>query len=473
MGWVMSEHLSGGRLVEKSGLWRLPETVVIAIGGRAGVRAVLLHHSLRNTVHALYLALNHDASIHALTHAFFHAVHDSPLQTYLCLRWLLVEEAASINSGVRVYRRCLYCNNGEADAQLVHNMNINSFDLPWDDLFQEEPFQDFMGNKMKIVTPSPYFPYVDYQRVSEAPGTAVLLVDCLDARLIHTFADKLNFTFNVQEDMNRTLGVERNGSFSGMIGLLQREEREFSTISAPTAKRLKAVDYLMSYPSDPFIIASLKPTLLPKSLALVRPFTGELWVTLLVSVVAWGVTLWLLQRAWQWVAGGRPVGLVTSLMYGYGALLQNLPSDPSASISGRMLVGWWLVFCLIVTTGFSSSLMAHLTVQGRSRPLETFEDLVTQPGWRWGTVSWMLTEAVVDYFVKHPNPAVNQVYHKMEVIEEDEALKKVLAGKFSFISFKNFVTVNVATHFTDERGNNPFHTSRGIPMFAAFGWCIR
>nr|XP_045620083.1 uncharacterized protein LOC123771532 [Procambarus clarkii] len=65
------------RLVEMSGVWRLPETVVIAIGGRAGVRAVLLHHSLRNTVHALYLALHH-ASLHALNLTLHHTSHHSP-----------------------------------------------------------------------------------------------------------------------------------------------------------------------------------------------------------------------------------------------------------------------------------------------------------------------------------------------------------------------------------------------------------
>nr|XP_045593090.1 glutamate receptor ionotropic, delta-2-like [Procambarus clarkii] len=199
----------------------------------------------------------------------------------------------------------------------------------------------------------------------------------------------------------------------------------------------------------------------------------KLWVMLLVTVVIWGVTLWLLQRAWQWVTGGRPVALNATILYAWGALLQNLPSQPSATFSGRMLVGWWLVFCLIVTTGFTSSLVAHLTVQGRSRPLETFQDLVNQPGWTWGTPQWVLSEAVVDYFIKHPNPAVNEVYHKMEIIKEADPLKMVLAGGLSLIFPKNFAIINVATRYTDERGNTPFYISRGIPMVLSMGWCIR
>ncbi|XP_069169723.1 glutamate receptor ionotropic, delta-1 [Procambarus clarkii] len=330
-----------------------------------------------------------------------------------------------------------------------------------------------MGYKMRIVTTSVVLPYLDYQRASEIPGTAVTLTDSCDARLIHTFAAKLNFTFDVHEVINRTWGVETNGTFTGTIGLLQREEMDFSTLTVPTANRLRVVEFLNAYPADTLSITSLKPTLLPKSLALIRPFEGEVWVALLVSVVMWGVTLWLMERAWQWVAGGRQVALNTTFLYAWGALLQNLPSEPSVNFSSRMLVGWWLVFCLIVTTGFSSSLMAHLTVQGRSRPLKTFQDLVNQPGWRWGTPPWILSEAVVDYFVKHPNPAVNQVYQKMEVIREDEPLKKVLAGGFSLIFLKDFATINIATRYTDARGNTPFYISRDIPVFLGAGWCIR
>ncbi|XP_069168869.1 glutamate receptor ionotropic, delta-1-like [Procambarus clarkii] len=224
-------------------------------------------------------------------------------------------------------------------------------------------------------------------------------------------------SFDVHEAINRTWGVERNGAFNGVIGLLQREEMDFSTIAAPTAKRLKAVTFIMAYPSDTFAIASLKPTLLPKYLALIRPFKGEVWVAVMVSVVVWGVTLWLLQQVWQWVVGGeRRVDLVTSLLYGYGALLQNLPSDPTVSTSGRMLVGWWLMFCLIITTGFSSSLMAHLTVQRKARPMDSFQDLVKQPGWKWGTDPWMRTEAVLDYFNTNPSPVVKHIFLEMKVV---------------------------------------------------------
>ncbi|XP_071546561.1 uncharacterized protein [Panulirus ornatus] len=45
------------RFLESSGLWLWPETSVVVVGTRTGMESVLLHSSLRNTVHLLYLAL--------------------------------------------------------------------------------------------------------------------------------------------------------------------------------------------------------------------------------------------------------------------------------------------------------------------------------------------------------------------------------------------------------------------------------
>lgn len=78
----------------------------------------------------------------------------------------------------------------------------------------------------------------------------------------------------MHEQIEREWGVPTDGKFNGMMGELQREETDFCTIAAPTPERLEVVDYSRGYPSDVLVITSLKPTLLPANLALVRPFQG-------------------------------------------------------------------------------------------------------------------------------------------------------------------------------------------------------
>ncbi|XP_069169880.1 uncharacterized protein [Procambarus clarkii] len=646
-------------LVEKSGLWRLPETVVIAIGGRAGVRAVLLHHSLRNTVHALYLALHHDlylalhhASLHhdlylALNLASLHSINltlnDTSFYIYprfgtswsqrpkeekefvkkvlnqlempspnrsvaasfdeelrreqnynmsdllsyvqtnipsyrlsekmlkfntetvkksrkitltimressIVLQQLIVDislnihlffsicsyvgkkyyagrvvnvgvetlgvvrrrregfttpedlwnvpgssrtdsgsvgtshhrgtgvvsqECKELSSSVRVYRRCLYCNTGEPDVQLVHHWCLTSLPLPLDDLFHAEQFHNLMGHKIKFST-MPFFPYMDYRSNNNEQGSSVILVDSLNTRLFLDFDRRLNVSFEVQDQPEHSWGVEKSGKFSGMMGQLQREEIDVCGPLAPHNERIKVMEFLSAYRADVMKIVSLKPTSLPQHLSPIRPFSGKLWLALLVSMVAWGVTLWLLQRAWQWAAGGRLVELSTALLYSWGALLQNPASvsPVSSSSSGRVLVGTWLVFCVVMITGYSSSLMAHLTIVGKTTPPETFEDLVSRDNWKWGIESYILNGVIVLYFTKQSDPVVKEIYRKMQALTITEALEKVKKGGYSFLSSKHFISITVASRYADKQGQTPFYISKNeIAIFLSFGLGFR
>lgn len=80
-----------------------------------------------------------------------------------------------------------------------------------------------------------------------------------------------------------------------------------------------------------------------------------------------------------------------------------------------MMVAWWLVLCVVVTSAFRSSLVAHLTVQGREEPLDTLEDMVVRPGWRWGMEAWTLTGVILELIQGSRDPVFKQAFGEMEV----------------------------------------------------------
>lgn len=82
--------------------------------------------------------------------------------------------------------------------------------------------------------------------------------------------------FDIHVQKEGKWGIPSLGKFNGMMGEVQREEVDFCTISAPTPERLEALDYVQGYPSDVLILTSLKPTLLPENMALVRPLEGNM-----------------------------------------------------------------------------------------------------------------------------------------------------------------------------------------------------
>ncbi|XP_071544966.1 glutamate receptor ionotropic, delta-2-like [Panulirus ornatus] len=330
-----------------------------------------------------------------------------------------------------------------------------------------------MGHTFRVVS-VPYVPYMDFEKHSDEPGATVTPKDSMDVRVLLTFAKALNFTFKVREAPNRSWGMEKDGIFDGAMGQLQREEMDFCTVSGPTPERLWVSQHIMAYPSDTMNVISLKPSPLPENLSLLRPLTAELWLALLGSALAYGVTLWLLQKTWWWLAGGHAVKFSVALQYSWGTLLEQPPSDPSINDSGRLLVGWWLMFCVVIDTCYRSSLIAHMTVQGKTRPPESFEDLVKQDGWKWCTEPWFLKGIPFEYLSQHNDPVVKQIYKEMEVLRADEALKKVLEGSYSLIDLENYISIIIDSRWADSFGNTPFYISKkGITMIASFGWSVR
>lgn len=79
------------------------------------------------------------------------------------------------------------------------------------------------------------------------------------------------------------------------------------------------------------------------------------------------------------------------------------------------MVGWWLVFCFVISTGFKSSLIAHLTIRGKYGTKESLKDLVETDGWKWGSEENVFNGAVVDYFRKQTSPVMKEIYKNIEV----------------------------------------------------------
>lgn len=80
-----------------------------------------------------------------------------------------------------------------------------------------------------------------------------------------------------------------------------------------------------------------------------------------------------------------------------------------------MMVGWWWMLCIILTSAYRSALISHLTIPGLTRPINSLEDLLTLKKWSWCTETGVLNMADIDFFIGSPSPVVREVYRRMEV----------------------------------------------------------
>ncbi|XP_063609103.1 probable glutamate receptor [Penaeus indicus] len=102
-------------------------------------------------------------------------------------------------------------------------------------------------------------------------------------------------------------------------------------------------------------------------------------------------------------------------MYPCSLLLEDPPTEPPTATSARVLLGWWLMACVVIGTAYRSSLVAFLTVEGKTPPINSFEDLVKRPGWRWGMKP--STGSFFAYFNSSKDPITQLVNKGMEVSE--------------------------------------------------------
>ena len=65
--------------------------------------------------------------------------------------------------------------------------------------------------------------------------------------------------------------------------------------------------------------------------------TGEVWVGVAFGLMVWSVMIYVLQRTWNIFRENQNVSFLTGLIYGWGALLEQPPADPSVTISGQVL----------------------------------------------------------------------------------------------------------------------------------------
>ncbi|KAK8377099.1 hypothetical protein O3P69_013629 [Scylla paramamosain] len=327
---------------------------------------------------------------------------------------------------------------------------------------------DFMGHKFRIVAKN-YFPYFKYDRVTELPGTLVTPTDSLGTRITETLAKKLNFTFEVREPEDNQWGLPAGGgNWTGIVGELQYEKADFCMDLTLTPQRAEVVQYSRVFIDESVVMLSSKPRPLPEYLSLVRPLEGHVWLGVVVSVMVWSAGLWVLQKLRHWRLEGRHVSFSSSVFYGWGLLLEDIPYDPPANPTGQVMVMLWLIVCFVLSSAYRSSLISHLVVQGKSAVINTFEDLVERgerDGWTWGTPR--MTGALKTVLSTSPDETMQMVYSKMTAVPFDDGIQKVLEGGFSFIYSYYYSRTRVATDFTDEKGYTPIHISTTkYPLFA-------
>ncbi|KAJ8310289.1 hypothetical protein KUTeg_012154 [Tegillarca granosa] len=84
------------------------------------------------------------------------------------------------------------------------------------------------------------------------------------------------------------------------------------------------------------------------------------------------------------------------LWYVYGSILARGNGNTSFSNSGSILISTWWIFTIVVLATYSGNLVAVLSVTLEEAPFNTFEELVDQNQYKWGTLGGAIYLSIME-----------------------------------------------------------------------------
>ncbi|XP_063593053.1 glutamate receptor ionotropic, kainate glr-3-like [Penaeus indicus] len=204
--------------------------------------------------------------------------------------------------------------------------------------------------------------------------------------VLEIFASMMNFDYVVVRPPDSLWGARlNNGSWSGMVGMLEREEVEFAlgpfTI---TPQRETVVDFTVAVHNDNKAILTVRPGLQSDVSGFLKPFTLDVWLLFLLSILAIGTTMRMLTSTEDRIFGTFTKNLTTkTAAWVFQTLTQESSDWIPKNDGGRLIVTTWLLASLVFMSSYSGILTAMLTLPRVTIPIDSLEDLVAQDDLPW------------------------------------------------------------------------------------------
>ncbi|XP_042855611.1 glutamate receptor-like [Penaeus japonicus] len=204
--------------------------------------------------------------------------------------------------------------------------------------------------------------------------------------LLQMLTAKMNLEFEIYQPPDGMWGVELpNGSWNGMLGMIQRQEVDMAlgpfAVSYP---RTKVADFPSSIFVLPHRLYLPRPRGSPDLSDFVRLFHPLVWVMVLLSACVVAMAVWAASRmeGRSRHAHSVPLSSVKVLLQVWASLMQESCEWRAAGV-GRALMGMWFLVTLVLMNTYSGLLVASLSFPKVAIPIASVEELVAQDEVPW------------------------------------------------------------------------------------------
>ncbi|XP_063873384.1 glutamate receptor ionotropic, delta-2-like [Scylla paramamosain] len=292
--------------------------------------------------------------------------------------------------------------------------------------------------------------------------------------LIAYMAEAMNFTCNMAYAAGNVYGTRNvDGTWSGMIGMLIREEADMSLAAfAHTPFRGQVVDYsiplLVQYST---IVGKLgQPELDPWSFHL--PLDAYVWLSILITLLLVPVVMVLLSWSSSSLSTRRRSSWRRDVFQLLRVLLQQDISTSHDSWRRRGVMATWLLVALVLVRSYASNLMSVMAVRYVQQPYQSLRNVLDDPS---VTMIWQTNSSRVEYY----RSARSGIFREVAEREKAGGIKLQLLHEFwrsmdTLLQRGDHVLVAVEiisrlliSHDFTKRGQCDFYTAkeRILPVF--------
>ncbi|XP_069985349.1 glutamate receptor ionotropic, delta-2-like [Penaeus vannamei] len=348
---------------------------------------------------------------------------------------------ASGKSEWGVYMNLLYWGAGVAR---INTWKRGRFTLPLA-LFPDK-LSNLRGVVLEVVT-FEWEPSVFYYRNKDG---RVLFRYGTDIGVVNALSQVLNFTVAFKEPPKGEYWgrEEENGSWSGMMGKLSRNEVDIGVGDLyMTIVRVGILDYTAPYDSELSCFMARTEPPLPRWQALAFPFQGFTWLAIFGGLVLTGPVLYLLARASN--CCGEEIACLQSLAYSwyYAVGLHCCEAQvvlPAMKSTRAYVIFLWL-YCMIITIAYSTNLTAFLLVTKQPQSMETIRDLHAS-----GIEVSGVGKFYGDALASASDPYLQSLTHRFQDYSLAEPIfRKVLTGDSVMLQNRPYLEFVAATKFTN------------------------
>nr|XP_045589652.1 glutamate receptor ionotropic, kainate 5-like [Procambarus clarkii] len=251
--------------------------------------------------------------------------------------------------------------------------------------------------------------------------------------LLKLFAKIINFEYILVRPPDGLWGAEQpDGSWSGMMGMVHREEVEFAvgpfTI---TPERETVCDFSAAVHTDDLALLVIRPGLTNDISGFLKPFNPLVWLLILCSAVSIGITMTLVVKAEGKVFGCSTSNLIDKMpTWILQTITQDSPKWLPRRDAGRLIATTWLLASFVFTSCYSGILTAMLTVPRVTIPIDSLADLVAQTHLPWRLEAGSM---MPKYLMDSGDPVRQKVVTAMSGTFPDcwEARRAVASGQYA------------------------------------------